>query len=256
MSSPDAAERTLPPTERRRREARARGELVRSSALTSSLVLLAASSAAWWFAPILASQFASILRHALATAPVVSRSPTVSTMTALIQQTGEIIAVTILPGVAFVFSGAVLANLVQTGWVWNPISAVSRPQIRSHVSWKRTAESVGMLLKASLLVFISGNFVWTHFLELFLLEQAEPAALLTLGARLVGQLLLQLSICLMLLGFMDYAFRFWQHEQLLKMTIDERRREQQEDEVDEGIKKRRAEIRHSGVSEAKSVESI
>ena len=61
------------------------------------------------------------------------------------------------------------------------------------------------------------------------------------SAQLIGELCVQLSACLVLLALVDYGFRFWRHEQGLKMTIEERRREQQDDQVDPRIKQRRAE---------------
>ena len=256
MFSTDHADRTLPPTERRRREARSRGDTILSPILTSSLVLILAASILWWSASALTAEIASLIRRALATKPAITISPTASTMTASILQTTEGIVTTTLIGLTLIFFGAILASFGQKGWIWIPSSAIPRFRLQSLISGERTAESAGAMLRLVLLVVISGVFVKTHFHNIFLIEQTEPAAMFLRGAELVGLLLLQLSICLFMIGILDYLFRFWCFQQRLKMTIQERRREQKEDEVNPGIRKKRAANQSVAAPEVKVLESI
>ena len=245
MFSHDDADRTLPPTERRRREARSRGEVARSAELTSAVTLLGASTVFWWLAPSWAAEIVGLIRDALTTTPTLSL--TGSEIAILTRQMGQVFATILLPAGLVVFTGGFIANLTQIGWIWTPSALAPRFRPKRLFSWERCSESAGLMLRLGLLFGLTWWFVCSRLRQLFSLGSGEPAAMFVSMARLLGELCVQLSICLVLLAIIDYGFRYWRHEQRLKMTLEERRREQKEDDVDPRIKQRRAAIgRHSG----------
>ena len=222
------ADRTLPPTERRRREARSRGEVARSPELTSAITLLAGSALIWWLAPGWATSLAELMRDSLRTPPTSVMN--VAFVAVLTQRIGQLFATILLTAGLIICVTALAANITQTGWIWMPTAIVPRWRFRGLLSWERC-------LLASVVWFFTSSRQ-SQFLALSI---GDPAVMLIRSAQLIGELCVQLSACLVLLALVDSGFRFWRHEQGLTMTIEERRREQQDDQVDPRIKQRRAE---------------
>ncbi len=231
------ADRTLPPTERHRREARSRGEVARSPELTSAIILLAGSAVIWWFASGWAASLVELMRDSL-------RSPQTSGMTipfvtVLTQRIAQFFTPILLTAGLVVCVSALAANIAQTGWIWMPTAIMPRWRFRGLISWQRCLESTGGILRLCLLASVVWFFASSRQSQLLSLALGEPAVMFVRSAELIGELCIQLSTCLVLLAVVDYGFRFWQHEQRLKMTVEERRREQQDDQVDPRIKQRR-----------------
>lgn len=78
--------------------------------------------------------------------------------------------------------------------------------------------------------------------------------LLQLPVQLLGDLALQLSLIALGLALIDYGYRYWRHEQSLRMTVEELRRELQDENVAPEIKRRRTAVR--GAASAQSVEQV
>ena len=233
------ADRTLPPTERRRREARSRGEVARSPELTSAVTLLAASAVIWWLAPGWATSLVELMRDSLRTPPTtVVNVPFVAVLT---QRIGQLLATVLLTAGLIVCVTALAANIAQTGWIWMPTAIVPRWRFRGLVSWERCLESTGWIVRMCLLASVVWFFTSSRQSQFLALALGEPPVILIRSAQLIGELCIQLAACLLLFAVVDYGFRFWRHEQGLKMTIEERRREQQDDQVDPRIRQRRAE---------------
>ena len=233
------ADRTLPPTERRRREARSRGEVARSPELTSAITLLAGSALIWWLAPGWATSLAELMRDSLRTPPTSVMN--VAFVAVLTQRIGQLFATILLTAGLIICVTALAANITQTGWIWMPTAIVPRWRFRGLLSWERCLESTGWVLRLCLLASVVWFFTSSRQSQFLALSIGDPAVMLIRSAQLIGELCVQLSACLVLLALVDYGFRFWRHEQGLKMTIEEIRREQQDDQVDPRIKQRRAE---------------
>jgi flagellar biosynthesis protein FlhB len=233
------ADRTLPPTERRRRDARSRGEVAQSSELTAAITLLAGSAVIGWLAPGWATSLVELMRDSLRT-PQTSIA-TVPFVTVLSQRIGQLFGTILLSAGLIVCVSALAANIVQTGWIWMPTAIAPRWRFRGLFSWERCLESTGWILRLCLLVSVAWIFASNRQSRFLTLSVGDPAAMLIRSAQLIGELCVQLAGCMVLLAVFDYGFRFWRHEQGLKMTVEERRREQLDDQVDPRIKQRRAE---------------
>ena len=254
MFSQDDDNRTLPPTERRRREARARGEVVRSAELTSALGLLIASLGFWWFAPGWATDLAAMMRRGLTSAT--TSQLTLAGANELLGQTGKMLVLMLVPMASLLVVCFALANLAQTGWLWNPSAIIPRLRFRGPLSWERVAEIGQLTLRISVLSGVGFLFVRQRTLDFLSLGFSEPGGWLIRAAGLISELCIQLSVCLVAMGLMDYGFRYWRHEQRLRMSVDERRREQQEDEIDPAIKRRRSAARQQPVAAAQPIEPV
>ena len=241
MVGSDAGDRTLPPTERRRREARLAGDIVRSAELTSAVTLLSAAFVLWWFAPSLMGSMTSVLRSALTTGP--KNTVSITSVTDLIQQSGLPFLSCLVPCLLLVLCFAIVANVIQTGWFLNVRSIAPRLRLRSPVTWYGLAEICGFVLRSALIFVAAGIFAVHTQSQWITVGPMEPASMIIQSARLTGWLLLQLSTSLLVYGVLDYACRFWMREQRLKMTVAERRREQQDEQANPAIRQRRSTIR-------------
>ncbi len=233
------ADRTLPPTERRRREARSRGEVARSPELTSAVILLAASAVIWWLAPGWATSLAELMRDSLRTPQ--SSDVNLPIVSVLTQRVGQLLATILLTAGLLVCVTALTANIAQTGWIWMPAAIMPRWRFRGLISSERCLDSTGWILRLCVLASVVWFFTSNRQSQFLALALGDPAVMFVRSAQLIGELCVQLSACLVFLAIVDYGIRFWRHEQRLKMTLEERRREQLDDQVDPRIKQRRAE---------------
>lgn len=235
----DFGERTQPPTERRRREARARGEFAHSADLTAAVGLLAISGTLWFCAPQSAKILAEFLRRSL-----ITQVSSEFDGTNLLNSAANVMLGIIWPfAVAAVIAG-LLGNLVQTGWVWLPTAILRRNRSVRMFSSGHFAESLGRLLRLFVAATVTWRFLITNQLPLRLLGTEEPLAVFVRAAVLVGELCMQLSICFLTFALIDYGVRYWRYELGLRMTVEERRREQREQETPATIRRGRAALRN------------
>ena len=251
--SDDFGDRTQKPTERRRREARAHGEVARSADLVAASVLLVTTAALWWLGPQLTDVLARTMRDGLSSVP---RSPVTAesvaqTMTLLATR----LAAGVVPLLLIALAAAALGSLVQTGFLWTPAALLPK--------WERLDLAKGLgrwvslnawfalgagVVKLALLVTVLIAFVRVRLSSAGPLTQGEPAELLGFAARTIVELGLLLALALFVLALLDYGWQFWRHEQSLMMTVEELRREQREDSIDPRMKRVRGELATEAVS--------
>jgi flagellar biosynthesis protein FlhB len=240
MPATDFADRTLPATDRRRREARARGELARSPELTAAVVLIAASVLIWSSSTSSTVSFLTLMKKQLSagTTSIQSVHEAVEMISTIVRSA----ALLLWPlALVLVICGAI-ANILQTGLLWVPSTLLPRIRWRPILSWSSSFESTGPLVRLAILSTVTVRFWMARWWQIHSFASAEQAELLTGPATLIGELSIQLSLCLVAFALIDYGFRYWRNEQNLRMTIEELRREQRDDVIDPGIKKRRSNL--------------
>ena len=105
--------------------------------------------------------------------------------------------------------------------------------------WKAPMELGKSLLKLTI-VGVAAYFALDRaFLEVPPLSQQSPYSLLLLIQRYGTRLLLSVGIAYMAVALIDYGYQVWQHENQLKMSKDELKRENKETEGDPIVKARR-----------------
>lgn len=251
--SDDFGDRTQKPTERRRREARARGDVARSADLVAASVLLVTMAALWWLSPQLLDVLARTMRDGLSSAP---RSPfTIESVTQSMTLLTTRLAVGAVPLLLIAVAAAALGSLIQTGFVWTP--AVLTPKLerldlaKGFGRWVSLNAWVSLgagLIKLMILVAVLIGFVRVRLPSAGPLTQGEPAELLSFAARTLVELGLLLSLSLFVLALLDYGWQFWRYEQSLMMTVEELRREQREDSIDPRMKRVRSDLATEAVS--------
>lgn len=238
MLNEETADRTLPPTERRRREARMRGQVARSSELTAALLLLTATVGLWFLAPNAVNALVEPLRNTLKSAPPTSL--TIAASVRSMQLAGALMASVLAPILLMALAGGLVANLAQTGWLWTPSVIVPRFRRPRLVSEDSAIKVVTTLLRLCAVVCVAARFALTHDWQLRSVGLDEPMGMLLGPARMLGELSIQLAFTLVLVAIVDYGFRYWRNELSLKMTVEERRQEQKEESADPQIRNHRS----------------
>ena len=225
MFDDDSSERILPPTERRRREAKERGEIARSPELTAAAILLTSGFVLQYVGAQSANSLANLMRTTVSNAASSLNSTAVDHWTGLlVRGLIEILAPVLL--VAFLVG--LVSNLIQTGWVWTPALAVPRFRGGSGRWYERGIHAVGRVFLLAMLAWVTWRFLLAREWQLRSLAMGQPTSMLVEPARMVGALCVQLSVCLGGFAMIDYGIRYWRHEQRLKMTIEELKQEQRE----------------------------
>lgn len=240
-------DRTERPTERRRREARARGEIARSSDIVSSVVLLAAGIALWWIGPQLNVAFADLLKSGLTTVPAMSLDA--PSVTSQLQQILVRLAIPVLSILLIIVTAAMAANLVQSGFLWVPGAVLPKLERldpgRAMSRWWSLNSWFNVLagmVKLVALLGVLAIFLRTRLTSAGPLMEGSPPVILNLTARLLGEFIIVLAGSLLVLAVLDYGYQFWSHERRLMMTVEEVRREKREEERDPRLKRRQREV--------------
>jgi flagellar biosynthetic protein FlhB len=226
----DQEDRTAPPTERRRREAREQGRGPRSQDLSLACRLLGVAAAIQFCGANFVLGLAELLSNAFQR-PLVNSLSSESAVAGFMESAATV-ALNLALFVSWIVASGLLARLAQVGFRldfaeiapdWERIS----PTIgfSKLLRLENVSLSVINVAKFLLLVSIGGWFVWSHLGHLLALSEEDVVD----GSRLAGTLLIslawQLAIAQMAIGAFDYGWQYWKFEQSLTMTPEEVRQE-------------------------------
>lgn len=237
----DFAERTVPATERRRREARVRGEVAISRELSAALILVVTTVSLWFLTPRLLKHLVLQMRSALT-----HQSSAASSLTDVTGSLSESIRVATASGgpiLLVILLAALASQLVQTGWIWAPARLVPRFHGRGLFLWNSATAASFSVFKLILIGCVIWQFMSVHSAKLGGIGLGEPAELMVHSGRILCELAIQTAVVLFVCSLADYALQYWRFEQSLKMTVQEQRREQREDQGQPEAKRRRKELR-------------
>ncbi|MDE0862452.1 MAG: flagellar biosynthesis protein FlhB [Rubripirellula sp.] len=231
-------------SERRRRQAREEGQVVRSQDLTSAGLLLAAAATLWMFGAPAAEQLAAALIDSLST----PRMKSLETNDAAHWLLGyaDRLALAAVPLLLAMLVAGVLVNLGQTGIVFstkkiapklshiNPLSGVKR------IASLQGVARLGFGLFKVAVIAVVTFFAVRHYSDsiLGMATQTVPQISSTLFNCLLGTCV-WIGMALLILAILEYAFQKWKHEQDLMMTDQEVRDELKETEGDPQVAARR-----------------
>lgn len=260
MPSDEFGEKTEQPTERRRSEARQKGNVARSTDLSAAGLMLAAAVAMWLLgipvtrglARFLAGSLRGAASHPIGLAVTVGQ----------FRDTGQWLAGQLLPFLLLMAGAALFVNVIQVGFLMAP--EVLRPQwarlsplegakrILSIRALAKLGVSLGKLL---LLVGIAAWSIVSWLPDILTAIEAEPVRILLEIQTLMVRLAFQLALALMVLALLDFAFQKWKHEQDLYMSKHEVREEMKQMEGDPQIRQRRKEA-HRKLAQARELQEV
>ncbi|RMG29718.1 MAG: flagellar biosynthesis protein FlhB [Gammaproteobacteria bacterium] len=226
----DGQERTEQPTEKRRRDARRKGQVPRSRELNTVLMLLVASGALLVLGDDMVTQLGQVLQEAFRVdRHDLHRAATVVPALGAALRTGFL---GILPFLVLMGVVAVGASLALGGWVFSAEALAFRPEkldpvrgLKRIFSARGAMELAKALVKFVLVGAVGVLLLRGWFAEMLGLGSEDVARALAHAGHLLAWGFVLLSASLVLVALFDVPFQLWEHTRQLKMTRQELRDE-------------------------------
>lgn len=244
MSDSSGQEKTHSATPRRRKQAAEKGQTPKSQEVTTAFLLLGGAAAATMLASGAGRAVGDIFSlsvHSLSALPLGPVS-TASYLQRIVLRsfTGVAPILLLLAAVALLVAGAQGRGVVTAQPLTPQLDRLDPLAKAKQIwGWKAVAELVKSFVKLGIVgvavYFALGNATG----EIAALGQSSPFALLGFIKRYTVRMLLSAGAAYMALALADYSFQVWQHEQKLKMTHEEVKKETKDSEGDQVMKVRR-----------------
>ena len=241
----DVAERTEPPTPRRRREARSKGQIARSQDLSAAAMLLAGFLGLFFFGPPLVRSMLAMIKTALTASSPGSLDENLPFAGAVAVEAIKRVA----PMLLILFVAVLITVYAQVGNLLtlqpitpslsklNPINGIKR--LFSLQSLIMAFANIGKVAVVSLVAYLVMSASAAAIIYAFTLEFQD---VFLLGAWLTFRLGIWLSLALLVLALLDLAWQRYKHERDMRMTKEEVKDELRSMEGDPKIKARRRQI--------------
>jgi len=242
----NSQERTELPTQKRREEARRKGQIPRSPELNAAAVVLIAGAGLYFLGHGIASGLFDVMQTDLSLTR--EQSLDESRLVGMFSDATFKALTACAPVLGLTLVAALLAPMSIGGW--NMSFGVLVPdfsRLSPAAGFKRVCSSRGLMelskafVKFALVAAFAVLFLWSKSGELLSLGSEPTGAAIGHAMSLSGQGLLTFAAALALIAAVDVPWQLWQHTQSLKMTREEIREELKESEGSPETKQR---IRH------------
>jgi flagellar biosynthetic protein FlhB len=243
MPDNDGAERTERATERRRREAREKGQVAKSTEVNTLLMFSAGLMALNFFALVMLENYSDIIKYALINCTTIELTELglVNLSAYYLTKVAAILG----PLFSIVVATAILVNASQVGFVFSVKPLVPDfSKIDPIKGFKNmfSKAKVGDLVKGVLKIFIIGytayRTVVNRISEFPALLDQSVAEILIFIVSMMFKVMFNVILVYIIIAILDYAFQKWQYEEKLKMTKQEVKEELKQQEGDPLIKSR------------------
>lgn len=221
------------PTPERLRAARRDGRVPRNRNLTAVFVVMAGLGLVAMRAETCVCQWGRMMISLWSEGPLVGEDPAQSIDQAFTLL--RAVAQTMLPLLLGLLVVAFLVPIFQGGWVWAPrrllpdMARLSPERgLREAFTSERFVEGLLALIKLGVALAVSVSCLWIRREELALCSRGD----LGMGAAVMASLVLSVALyaCsgVLIVSFVEYAYRWSRHRASLRMTIQEYRESMQE----------------------------
>jgi flagellar biosynthetic protein FlhB len=242
------AERSLEPTERRRQQAKEDGRVPRSSAASSGIIIVGCLAVLMTSGPRAMEMIGKQLRQHL------GAQASLSTSQEQIVSEWQHVLFDVLSALAPLLAGffvvAVLANFVQTGFLFIPKNVAPQLDRLNPLNGVRrifsSANFVSVLLGLAQVVVAVMVAWWclrTDFEKIVRLGELRPPEMLRSAGTILFSAAMKVGLGLFAVAVLDYAYRRWNHERELRMTPEQVREELRMIEGNPQVASRRRQIR-------------
>lgn len=256
----DDQEKSEDPTDKRRSEAREKGNVAKSTDLNAAAMMIAATSGLLFLGPAMGNAMMDLMRGYIGGPALLQMDANGAAQD--LRDIFNLMAAGVLPFVMLMFASALAINVAQIGFLftmeplqlkWNRVNPIEgAKRIASITSLVKLGVSVGkIIIFASIVVW----FIYSHLAEFTGLIDTDTVTMLGYASWLTIQLAFILSLALLVLAILDFSFQKWKHEQDLKMSKQEIRDEMKNMEGDPMIRHRRREA-HRKLAEASEMNAV
>lgn len=243
MAEESFQEKTEQATPKRREDARKKGQVARSAELSSVAILMMGLLALWGLGGYMYDRLSGFMIE-MFTSGVTMNIDSITIQPYITRWVSQFIAI-VAPIVVILVVAAVGINVSQVGVLFtgqplqpkadriSPLSGVKRI-----FSKKGVVELAKGLFKIAIVALMT---YWTLESEadtLLALVDMTIGQILGLGAEIVLDLGFRIALVLLLMAVLDYAFQRWDYENNLKMTKQELKEEQKQQEGDPVLRSR------------------
>jgi flagellar biosynthetic protein FlhB len=223
-------EKIHPATARRRQQARAAGQVARSHDLVAALLWLGALGALFWWGGDLVQYLGQLTRQQLGGHVCLAADAdlVVQWWHTTVYGAGQVL----LPVLGLLVAIAVVAHLVQGGWLFLPHKLAADAQrvdpwrgLGRMFSANNLTRWLFGLLKALAVVAVGGWTLWAERHSLLQLGALDVRPLVAVVCELLFWTGLKIALVLLAIGLLDYGYQRWRLERDLRMTTQELREE-------------------------------
>lgn len=239
----DGQEKTEQPTSKRKEEARRDGEVARSTELTTAVLLIASGFGLLVFGGWMAGKALQIFEFnfSLTRADVISQDAMLGHFAASVWQALWVV----LPLLIVLFFAAAFSQTLVSGWNFtgkalmpkfskmNPISGLKRIFSKNSL-----VEFVKSVAKVVLVVSVSYIIIWGLRSEISALGAMAIEPAIAKGSYLIVWSFLAISASLIFVVLIDVPWQLYQHNEKLKMTLQEVKDEHKNTEGKPEVKSR------------------
>jgi flagellar biosynthetic protein FlhB len=243
MAEESFEERTEAPTDKRRQEAREKGNVAKSAEINSTLVLLTGVMMLYWFAPWMFRQLSGFMRSMLGL--ISHPHADISFVAELTTQSLVFIFYICLPVCAAIMIVGIAANLLQVGFMFtlqplapkleklNLLSGAKR--LLSLRSIVEMVKDIAKLLLIGAIAFFTIKGEFGKFLGLW---DASPGGIWVFILMVSFKIVLRVALALLIISIIDFFYQRYEYEKQLKMTKQEVKEERKQMDGDPQIKSR------------------
>ncbi len=239
--------RTEPPSERRRREEREKGNVPKSNEVSSVLVLIGAVIVLYLVGDSFLRDTGAFIRKYLSKGVEQEHFGNEEFRVLLGGVVRDFFSL-LWPvfGITMVF--AIAGNIVQTGFIFAPKALAFRfdrisPNFKKILPNKQTMFNlIKSLAKVIVIGFISYLLIRGDFLKILLTGSMSIKQAVSLVGYSGFKIMMSVGIFLLAIAFADFLFQKSEFEDSLKQSPSEAKREMKEDGGDPGVKSRRMQI--------------
>jgi len=236
-----AGEKTEPATEKRREEARERGNVPKSNDLDSVVVMLAAFLILKFYGSQLLGVMGDYMRFSVTN--LISTELTLPVTILIINQLFIVVLKCLVPIFLIIIIAVICVNFFQVGFMLtfeplipdferlNPISG-----LQNVLSKRALGELVKSIIKILVVSYVPYSTLSEQMPLLIRFVQLDPVPSMIILAKLIFSMAIKIILILFALAIGDWFFQKWNYEENLKMSKEEIKEEFKQREGDPKVK--------------------
>ncbi|HHV98989.1 MAG TPA: flagellar biosynthesis protein FlhB [Clostridiaceae bacterium] len=224
----DSGDKTEKATPKKRRDARRRGQILKSQEITSAVILLLVFVVIRISGGYIYRKLAAYTEEVIVEYSKIDDLFVIDTISKYFAKTIVQTFMILAPILAAAFAGAVVMEYAQVGFLLtsktlgfkfsrlNPINGIKRV-----FSLRGVVELVKALLKICIVGYVAYSFIRGEATNIINVMSMDLKGVVQYLAVTSLNLAIRLCVMLVILGLFDYGYQWWQYEREMKMTKQE-----------------------------------